>query len=145
MKGYQFYMQDFKVNILGSEWSVKFGNEKEYPNLEEMDGYSDFSLREIVVDDMKSSQGQTGTKSDLERYQKQVVRHEVIHAFLSESGLDSSSGAVKSWATNEEMVDWLAIQSPNVSVGDYVIQGVNGELYPCKPDIFEKTYEEVKE
>nr|DAX37694.1 MAG TPA: PGDYG protein [Caudoviricetes sp.] len=33
----------------------------------------------------------------------------------------------------------------HVSVGDYVIQGVNGELYPCKPDIFEKTYEEVKE
>lgn len=29
----------------------------------------------------------------------------------------------------------------HVSVGDYVIQGVNGELYPCKPDIFEKTYE----
>lgn len=27
------------------------------------------------------------------------------------------------------------------SIGDYIIQGVNGELYPCKPDIFEKTYE----
>lgn len=31
----------------------------------------------------------------------------------------------------------------HVSVGDYIIQGVNGELYPCKPDIFLKTYEEV--
>lgn len=30
-----------------------------------------------------------------------------------------------------------------VSVGDFVIQGVNGELYPCKPDIFYKTYEPV--
>lgn len=27
------------------------------------------------------------------------------------------------------------------SPGDYVITGVNGEEYPCKPDIFEKTYE----
>lgn len=27
------------------------------------------------------------------------------------------------------------------SVGDWIIKGVNGELYPCKPDIFEKTYE----
>ena len=26
------------------------------------------------------------------------------------------------------------------SVGDYIIKGVNGEFYPCKPDIFEKTY-----
>lgn len=27
--------------------------------------------------------------------------------------------------------------------GDWIITGVNGELYPCKPDIFEKTYEKV--
>ena len=31
------------------------------------------------------------------------------------------------------------------SLGDYIIKGVNGEFYPCKPDIFDKTYEEVKE
>lgn len=30
------------------------------------------------------------------------------------------------------------------SVGDYVIKGVNGEFYPCKPDIFEKTYDAVE-
>lgn len=30
-------------------------------------------------------------------------------------------------------------------VGDFIIQGVNGEIYPCKPDIFEKTYEPVEE
>ena len=28
-----------------------------------------------------------------------------------------------------------------VKLGDYVIQGVQGEFYPCKPDIFEATYE----
>ena len=27
------------------------------------------------------------------------------------------------------------------SKGDFIIKGVNGEFYPCKPDIFEKTYE----
>jgi len=27
--------------------------------------------------------------------------------------------------------------------GDFIIKGVQGEFYPCKPDIFEKTYEEV--
>ncbi len=32
-----------------------------------------------------------------------------------------------------------------VSLGDYIIRGVNGEYYPCKPDIFQKTYEEVDE
>lgn len=28
---------------------------------------------------------------------------------------------------------------------DWIIKGVKGELYPCKPDIFEQTYEEVTE
>lgn len=28
-----------------------------------------------------------------------------------------------------------------VSVGDWIIRGVKGELYPCKPDIFDATYE----
>ena len=32
-----------------------------------------------------------------------------------------------------------------VNVGDYIIKGVNGEFYPCKPYIFKQTYELVKE
>lgn len=32
-----------------------------------------------------------------------------------------------------------------VNIGDWVIKGINGEFYPCKPDIFEKTYEKVEE
>ena len=32
----------------------------------------------------------------------------------------------------------------HASVGDFIIQGVHGELYPCKPDIFAKTYEVVE-
>lgn len=28
--------------------------------------------------------------------------------------------------------------------GDFIIKGVNGEFYPCKPDIFEKTYEKLE-
>ncbi|MEI3611620.1 hypothetical protein [Pseudogracilibacillus sp. SO30301A] len=34
--------------------------------------------------------------------------------------------------------DMLAVEN------DYIIKGVNGEFYPCKPDIFEKTYELVE-
>ena len=30
------------------------------------------------------------------------------------------------------------------SIGDYIIKGVNDELYPCKPDIFNLTYEKVE-
>ena len=111
---YQYFMQDFKFNILGSEWTVKFGTVEEYPNLEDMDGYTDSSTREIIVDDMKSQQDMPGSKKNMEEYKKQVVRHEIIHAFLCESGLDTNSGACDNWAINEEMVDWFAIQSPKI-------------------------------
>ncbi len=38
---------------------------------------------------------------------------------------------------------WDAVKNMEASIGDYIIKGVNGEFYPCKPDIFAKTYEEV--
>ena len=31
------------------------------------------------------------------------------------------------------------------NVGDWIIRGVKGEIYPCKPDIFEQTYERIDE
>lgn len=31
-----------------------------------------------------------------------------------------------------------------VSFGDFIIEGIKGEFYPCKPDIFEATYERVE-
>ena len=41
----------------------------------------------------------------------------------------------------------LAIKAPEGTMiaqrGDWIIRGVKGELYPCKPDIFEATYEPV--
>jgi hypothetical protein len=33
----------------------------------------------------------------------------------------------------------------HANLGDWIIKGVKGELYPCKPDIFEQTYEPVTE
>ena len=32
----------------------------------------------------------------------------------------------------------------NVSIGDYIIKGTQGEFYPCKPDIFEQTYDAIE-
>ena len=42
--------------------------------------------------------------------------------------------------------DIFTLEGPlHASVGDYIITGIQGEIYPCKPDIFEATYEEVKD
>jgi len=46
---------------------------------------------------------------------KSTTRHEILRAFLNESGLmDSSHQFDRGWAKNEEMVDWIAIQGPKI-------------------------------
>jgi hypothetical protein len=46
--------------------------------------------------------------------EKTTLRHEIIHAFIAESGLRGSSLDVSHWALNEEMVDWFALQLPKM-------------------------------
>lgn len=106
-------MQDCKVNILGTEYLIKFGNENDYPSLNGIDSYCDSSTKEIVVDDMKKTEGEIGAKGNLAEYQKTCIRHEIIHAFMEESGL-SGNFEHKSIGIEETTVDWFAIQSPKI-------------------------------
>lgn len=50
---------------------------------------------------------------------------------------------VKAYPATEEMDIETLEGTMHASVGDWIITGVNGEKYPCKPDVFEKTYEPV--
>ena len=102
-----------QVNILGEAWTIKEGTEAEYPGLVGVDGYTDSSVREIVIEQMIDNTDPRA-KKDLADYRKTVIRHEIIHAFLYESGLEGCSGEVENWAMNEEMVDWFAIQFPKI-------------------------------
>lgn len=63
---------------------------------------------------------------DKEQLIKNVMRHEILHAFLFESGLSENAGFSGCWATNEEMVDWFAIQSPKI-FAVYQNLGILGE------------------
>lgn len=103
-----------KIDILGTEYKVVQGSQTTFPELADADGYTDTSTKTIVVDDMKSIINEKGMKKNLEEYKKAIMRHEVIHAFLFESGLAENSNASDAWAVNEEMVDWLAIQAPKI-------------------------------
>ena len=50
---------------------------------------------------------------------------------------------VEAYQTTEEMIIHTLEGDMKASIGDFIITGVNGEQYPCKPDIFEKTYEKI--
>mgnify|MGYP006928562804 CR=1 FL=1 len=100
------------IDILGTAYTIEKRKMEDDEKLQEADGYIDTSVKLIVIDDMQPEQGK---KLNLEGYAKQVIRHEIVHAFLFESGMDSSTYICRSgWAQNEEMVDWFAIQFPKI-------------------------------
>lgn len=100
-----------KVNILGANYKIIIADVGEKPKLSECDGYMDHSIKEIVVGKFVPD---PMSVQDLKSYSKKVLRHEIIHAFLYESGLWNNSGNVNAWAQSEEITDWIAIQFPKM-------------------------------
>ena len=68
--------------------------------------------------------------------------------FAFETWIDNYDGKTSNWFFDgEEYVSFCIITLEGlmeVSKGDWVIRGVKNEFYPCKPDIFEQTYEMVE-
>ena len=64
-----------------------------------------------------------------------IALQEFMQSDLRVSYVDSDNPVIKI-ETLEGVMD--------ASIGDFIIKGVNGEFYPCKSDIFEKTYEAVE-
>jgi hypothetical protein len=54
-------------------------------------------------------------------------------------------GTDLTWIEGDPFVDTLEGDALTISFRDYVIRGIQGEFYPCKPDIFEDSYEKVEE
>ncbi len=50
---------------------------------------------------------------------------------------------IEAYQTDKEMIIHTLEGDLKADVGDWIITGLRGEEYPCKPDIFEKTYEPV--
>ena len=52
---------------------------------------------------------------------------------------------IEAYQTDKDMYIETLEGTMHASKGDYIITGVDGEQYPCKPDIFEQTYDEVED
>ena len=101
-----------KVNVLGAEYSVTVTNEVKEPRLTNKDGFCDETTHEIFAEDYTGAKvtDDLDSKRLLKEQSKKVLRHEITHAYLFESGLAENS----EWAQNEEIVDWIAIQGPKL-------------------------------
>lgn len=110
-----------KVNILGSEWTIKWVEDRELLDDFDYDGFTDKSIRTIVINRIECHS--KDSIRDYNVYFNSVLRHEIIHAFLFESGIGSCYH-VNLWGHDEFMVDWMASQFPK-------IQKVYKELNIC--------------
>lgn len=98
-----------KVHILGTAYTIKEQSENDNEMLKGCDGYCDWTTKEIVVE-----REMYGTLGNMEKYIRTVLRHEIVHAFLFESGLAECSGDVGAWARSEAVVDWIARQGQKI-------------------------------
>ena len=98
-------MEKCKINILGTEYTIEPRNLKD----ENHDGFTDNTNKLIVI--RSDNQNNVG---DFDFLQKKQLRHEIIHAFLSESGLQCNWQHTEQFGHDETTVDWFAIQSPKI-------------------------------
>ena len=111
--------KDKTLNILGTDYKFEFKSESEEPKLQDKDGFCDTTVKRIVI--RTDYNNDVDTVEDIEYYISKVIRHEIIHAFLYESGLSCNS-----WGENEEIVDWFAIQFEKIT---NVIDNILVEVY----------------
>lgn len=103
-------MEEKTIKILGVKYKI-LDNVPFEKMPDNCDGCMDNSIKVIKL--AKIERDKSSVK-DLASYKRKVLRHEIIHAFLYESGLWSNSGNVTAWGQSEEITDWIAIQFPKM-------------------------------
>lgn len=106
-----------EVDILGTPYTILYKNEDEALISETADGLCDDLKKEITVIVRKEDQNDPLYPSGkfAEKYRQRILRHEIMHAYLFESGLaDDSTSPEDGWAVHEEMIDWFARMSPKI-------------------------------
>lgn len=93
------------INVLGTTYTIEPRNLKD----KDYDGFTDNTNKLIVI--RSDNQNEVG---DFDFLQKKQLRHEIIHAFLSESGLQCNWQHMEQFGHDETTVDWFAIQSPKI-------------------------------
>ena len=110
-------MKDF-VRILGTEYKIIVRKYEEDPKFKELNcnGYCMSSTKTIVIGDLKTFEiGKVLTEEEIQAESRDILKHEIVHAFFGESGLKECSSATPSaWSEYEEMIDWIALQGEKI-------------------------------
>lgn len=96
------------VNILGTKYRIIETTPEKDAELFNCDGYCDKSTKTIVIT-LPTPDANLG---DFAWYRRKILRHEIIHAFLFESGLHENF--MHQMGHDETYVDWIAAQFPKL-------------------------------
>jgi hypothetical protein len=96
-----------KISILGQEYDYAEIAARDDARMTGYDGYCD-GYGKIIRVNNDFNLNNPANISDLEVYKRQVKRHEIVHAFFEESGLEE-------YKDNELLVEWIAKQFPKLA------------------------------
>lgn len=118
------YSLDTTAEILGAMWIVKMCSEEEEPLLKDLGGFTDWTERLICLHNVPRENELGNPLENIKRN----IRHEVIHAFMFESGL-AENWEHKEMGQEEQTVDWIAMQMPKI---EKVVDKIYGEIREVK-------------
>ncbi len=99
-----------QIDVLGTTYTIEHLSESEDKELEGLGGYCERHEKRIVI---CSDKREEMSEVSFTNCQKQYLRHEIIHAFFIESGLQENF-ANHQFGISETIVDWFAIQGPKI-------------------------------
>ena len=106
------------VQVLDTIYTIQIKRFDEDPSFKDegLGGWCRAATREIILLDYKTAPGnERESVSACLKTMKLNLRHEIVHAFFNESGLQFNGLQYEgAWCKNEEMVDWFAAQGPKI-------------------------------
>lgn len=96
------------INILGTDYTLHYRTANKDDS--SLMGFCDRTLKKIVIFSL-STMDKYKDKSEEWRFADEVytIHHEIVHAYLTESGLNSSTkNSYGPWSEDEEIVDWIS-------------------------------------
>lgn len=122
MQIYESYLKNPRykksIDILGIKYTIEIKPLDKYREFEKDGciGFCESYSKRIILCDPRTMDEYWESESDDIIYKclRETLRHEIIHAFLNESGLKDAASSCDCWSKNEEMVDWFAIMSPRI-------------------------------
>lgn len=130
-------MKEARVSILGTKYTVN-----EVEQLKNGGGEVDFYEKNISI--LRIDESEETSLSAANKIMNDTITHEIIHAFLFESGLAANSKECLNWATNEEMIDFFSLQLSKIHEVLQIVYSQWYSNYPTKPTVKKKEVNDEK-